>query len=413
MNAHRNILSQQQIEQASPAELLNLLCPVFPLLNELADTPQDAEWHSEGNVRIHTEMVIAEMKELLAVHPISKTLSDEQRLGMLLGAALHDIGKCLTTRESEIDGCIRISSPRHATRGRSYVAPRLPGLQFSSTTNNTALSIVGHHHDPRKMLSRSQGRSRFWRFARTADTQQIYLFEIADNKGRINRNGPAEAFEMLELFRISCEDYGVWGISNPYADWEKLISNELSQHGRDQVDYVLCQARRWHEAKEISTPHEALARSYEHRNGFAELVLTCGPSGAGKSEWIKQHLPDHTLISLDSLREEITGRRDQMKHEGQVLQLAKQRLRESLRKKERIVWDATNLRESGRTALIGLGHDYHAKTKIVAFATPPDELHRRNKKRKHGIPSAVIDRQLSRLEWPYAWEAHSVVTATT
>lgn len=77
---------------------------------------------------------------------------------------------------------------------------------------------------------------------------------------------------------------------------------------------------------------------------------------------------------------------------------------------ESVVWDATNLRESGRTALIGLGHDYNARTRIVAFATPPPELQRRNRSRNHSIPSAVLDRQLEKFEWPFAWEAHRVET---
>ncbi len=93
-----------------------------------------------------------------------------------------------------------------------------------------------------------------------------------------------------------------------------------------------------------------------------------------------------------------------------MLQLAKARLRESLRAKENVAWDATGLREDGRAMVLGLGHAYHAHTRIVAFASPPETLHRRNRERPHMIPSKVIDRQLDRLQWPNGWEAHEIVT---
>ena len=86
------------------------------------------------------------------------------------------------------------------------------------------------------------------------------------------------------------------------------------------------------------------------------------------------------------------------------------RLREALRRREKIVWDATCLRTDGRAMILGLGHDYHALTTIVAFATPPEVLLRRNQKRKHQIPSAVIEKQLANMEWPNPWEAHRLVT---
>ena len=51
---------------------------------------------------------------------------------------------------------------------------------------------------------------KFWRFGRMADARLIYLFEIADNLGRINRNGPKEALDLIELFRMACEEHEVW-----------------------------------------------------------------------------------------------------------------------------------------------------------------------------------------------------------
>jgi response regulator RpfG family c-di-GMP phosphodiesterase len=84
----------------------------LPWLNQLETTPQDPEWHSEGNVAIHTDMVIKQV--------VREAGSEDEMLVVLThAAAFHDIGKVISTREVEIDDRIRIVSPRHAQLGRT------------------------------------------------------------------------------------------------------------------------------------------------------------------------------------------------------------------------------------------------------------------------------------------------------
>lgn len=397
-----------QGEQPAPAELLDALEPTFPLIGQLADTPQDPEWHAEGNVRIHTEMVIAEAYKLSAqLDPDSERVQ-----ALILSAALHDIGKALVTREEEINGKVRITSPRHAATGRSYAAPLLPLLGLPQLTNQRIMAGIGHHHDPRKMLTRDAKQSRYWRLSRVAEAKMIYLLELADTSGRINAGPDAHISETNELFKLAAEEAGIWETQNPYADWDATIAEQLANESAAALGYVRAAARRQFETGQIFTPEEAIAKTHPYRGNFAELVVMCAPSGSGKSQWIDQHLPEHSRISLDTIREELTGRRDRMNKEGQVMQLAKKRLREALAAKQKIVWDATSLRTDGRSIILGLGHDYHALTTIVAFATPPALLFQRNKKRKHQIPTAVIERQLANMEWPNAYEAHHFITVT-
>ncbi|TBT52044.1 hypothetical protein D5E78_09745 [Vibrio parahaemolyticus] len=45
--------------------VLNNHLQEFPLLAEFESTVQDSRWHSEGNVKIHTDLVIQEMKKLI------------------------------------------------------------------------------------------------------------------------------------------------------------------------------------------------------------------------------------------------------------------------------------------------------------------------------------------------------------
>ncbi len=247
-------------------------------------------------------------------------------------------------------------------------------------------------------------------FSRLAEAKFIYLLELADTCGRINASAEVDVSETNELFRLASEEFGIWDVENAFEEWDRRIYTQLSGEPQASIEYTQAQARRQFENGEIFTPEEAVAKTHGHRGNFAELVVTCAPSGSGKSTWIERNFPGHTRISLDAIREELTGRRDRLTKEGQVIQLAKKRLRESLAAKEKVVWDATSLRLDGRSAILGLGHDYHALTTIVAFATPPEILFNRNKSRAHPVPNSVIDKQLDGLEWPTACEAHRVIT---
>ncbi|MEM1296175.1 MAG: AAA family ATPase [Verrucomicrobiota bacterium] len=390
-------------ERPDPAAVLDDLARIFPLIERMEETPQDPEWHAEGNVRIHVERVIAET--YLVLENEGADCNPNEQLTLILGAALHDIGKTLTTKEEERDGKLRIVSPFHTDRGRSYVAPRLPALGLTPEVAKNVLGIIGRHHAPKSLIKRDAPVSAYFRLARSLPPRLVYLIELADLRGR-EMDGPDDAFETLELFRLGAEEADAWETDDPYHEWRETIFGEVDENPQ----YVLDEAIRDFEAERIHHPHGAIARTYEWRKNHPEVVLTCAPSGSGKSTWIDRHCPDHERISLDEIREELTGDRLDQSRNGEVLQLAKQRLRQHLRDRKRIVWDATTIRRDGRSMVIDLAHDYHAATRIVAFATPPSVIAGRNRNRKHAVPKGIIERQFDRLQWPEVWEAHHVQT---
>ncbi len=386
----------------APDQLLNELSKVFPLIRQLKATPQEPEWHAEGDVRIHTECVIAEEYGVLEHEGADLGIDDQ--VVLILGAALHDIGKALTTREEEREGKLRIVSPHHTERGRSYLAPCLPVLGLKPEVAQGVLGLVGHHHAPKSLVKRDAPAAAYFRLARSVEVRLVYLMELADLRGR-EMAGPDDAFETLELFRLGAEEAEVWNLADPYAAWRDIIAAEV---GEGEVNYVVDSAIHAFEAGLIFTPQEAIARTYEWRSQHPEVVVACGPSGSGKSTWIEEHCPEYERISLDDIREEVTGKRHSQARNGEVMQRAKARLREHLRAKKRIVWDATSIRRDGRAMVVDLGHDYHAATKIVGFATPPELAKARNRQRARTIPTEVLERQYDRLQWPEVWEAHRI-----
>ncbi len=406
-----NLLDQiESGEEIAPKALLEALTELFPLIAEMESTPQDPEWHAEGNVRIHTERVIAETYGVLAHE--GEDLEGDVRTAMILGAALHDIGKTLTTREKEIDGRIRIVSPHHTERGRSYVAPRLAEIVPRQPLYDLILGIIGHHHAPKKLVARSSvPQSRFWRLSRAIPLRLIYLFELADLRGRdVAHGNDQEGFDYLELYRLAAEESGAWEAGDIYQDWRQRIAEQLNGADPEVVRYVTEAAIHQFEENQIFTPDEAIARTYERRDSPPHVLVTCAPSGSGKSTWVDRNCQGYERISLDEIREGLGKGRDDQSQNGKVLQAAKELLKTHLRARKRIVWDATSIRTDQRALVLDLARDYHASTRIVAFACPPKEILRRNRDRKAMIQSSVIEKQLDRLQWPEVWEAGSVET---
>jgi predicted kinase len=390
------------LQGASPSidQIVRDLGDRLPLLHELEATPQDPEWHAEGNVLIHTGMVLNEAYELLATE--LRDISPERRAALILGAALHDIAKPLTTREREIDGRVRVVSPRHEPRGRSYIALQLAGALPYSVLDQ-AMAMTGYHNAPKLLVVRNKSAGDYRRLSRLVDMELVYWLEVADMRGRecIDKE---EQLEHLEMFRLFASEYDCWQSSHENP-WTPEIREALSTYPAATLDLVMASALNDHEEGKISTPEEAIARSYSYRDEYPELVVTVGLSGSGKTTWIGKQLGDHQVISLDEIRSSLSRREDQQNN-SKVLRMAREELREHLRAKKRVVWDATSLRTDFRRAIVDLAKDYRALVTIVAFHCSQEELARRNKTRPNPVPSAARLKQLTSTQWPEISEAH-------
>ncbi|MFT4531888.1 MAG: hypothetical protein ACI81F_002714, partial [Thalassolituus oleivorans] len=89
-------------------ECVSVLRTVIPYLDLLKSTEQDPQWHAEGDVHIHTGMVLDELYTLLQRE--ASHIEGERRQALILGALLHDIAKPVCTRRREIMEIERVVS---------------------------------------------------------------------------------------------------------------------------------------------------------------------------------------------------------------------------------------------------------------------------------------------------------------
>lgn len=156
---------------------------LFPELQSLVGVPQEAEWHPEGDVDIHTMMVVDEARKLI------DDLDHARQLAVMLGALCHDLGKPPTTEF--IDGRTRSRGHDEAGVGPAVsLLDRLGIYTFDGfDVREQVIQLVRYHLLPGewyKSLQKGQpvGDGAFRRLARKVETELLYRVAKADSLGR-------------------------------------------------------------------------------------------------------------------------------------------------------------------------------------------------------------------------------------
>lgn len=118
----------------------------YPELFVLTQTPQDPEWHPEGNVWIHTMMALDRAAVIARKH--APPFSEEERLQILLGTLCHDLGKPMTTKPAPKAGIMHLRSLGHEAAGEEPTKKMLGRLRFSHQTCDATLKATQRHLQP-------------------------------------------------------------------------------------------------------------------------------------------------------------------------------------------------------------------------------------------------------------------------
>ena len=164
----------------------------------------------------------------------------------------------------------------------------------------------------------------------------------------------------------------------------------------------------------IFQAEEELAIAFGYRDS-STVTLMCGVAGAGKSSWIADEISgkDVVLIELDAIRETLSRSRADQRDNDAVLREGIARLKQALREKKDVIWDATNLRKDFRSRIIGTAVNYGAYTRIVSFMLPESKLRDRNLARAgNGVAVDVIEKMVTSFQRPEIGEAHELVVIT-
>ncbi len=159
---------------------LGVIRRLFPELEALAGCPQEPEWHPEGDVWIHTLMVVDEARTRI------DDLDHPRQVTVMLGALCHDAGKPPTT--AVIDG--RIRSMDHEQAGVAPATRLLDRLNVHTLdgydVRSQVLGIVAHHLKPLAFAKAMPpaGDGAFRRLALKVDLELLARVAESDCLGR-------------------------------------------------------------------------------------------------------------------------------------------------------------------------------------------------------------------------------------
>jgi tRNA nucleotidyltransferase (CCA-adding enzyme) len=159
---------------------LGVIDRLFPELKALVGCPQEPEWHPEGDVWIHTLMVIDQARRRI------DDLDRPRQIAVMLGAVCHDLGKPPTT--AFVDG--RIRSIDHEQAGIEPATALLDRLNIQTIggfdVRHHVLGIVAHHLKPHAFWKSPTpvGEGAFRRLAQKVDLELLARVAKSDCLGR-------------------------------------------------------------------------------------------------------------------------------------------------------------------------------------------------------------------------------------
>ena len=159
---------------------LGVIDQLFPELKALVGCPQEPEWHPEGDVWVHTLMVIDQARTRI------DDVERPRQIAIMLGAVCHDLGKPPTT--AFVDG--RIRSIDHEQAGVAPATAVLDRLNIHTIggfdVRKQVLGVTAHHLKPGMfgMSKTPVSDGAFRRLAQKVDLEILARVAKSDCMGR-------------------------------------------------------------------------------------------------------------------------------------------------------------------------------------------------------------------------------------
>jgi predicted kinase len=343
----------------------------------LEATPQDPYYHAEGNVWIHTRMVV---EALMRGEDFINGTADE-RFVLFYAALLHDIAKPATTVIDTDSG--RIGQPGHSKRGAidARILCWYAGVPFA--LREQLCRIITVHQVPFFAIAGNKnGQAAEFvirKLSHELDLRLLAAVAQADMEGR-SYEKMDDCLVDIELFRELARDEGCYGQPRPFADRHTRLS--YFRGAGIAPDFA------------------------HHQNPGSQVTVMSGLPASGKNHWVSANRAHMPVVSIDDAREELGLRHGA--NEGAAAHRAIDFAKEMLRKQEPFVWNTTHLSAQMRKKTLDLLFAYDAQVELVYLEQPPHIIFKRNTQRDTSLPNKSIERMLFKWEVALPTEAHFV-----
>lgn len=347
----------------------------FSWVADMKHVPQSKIHHAEGNVDIHTQMVL---DKLQYINDYS-LLTEQERELLWAATLLHDVEKRSTTVD---EGNGNITAAGHARKGEHTARTILyQDIETPFQIREQIASLVRYHGLPLWLLEKEKPQQKVVEASLRLNTNHLAILSEADVVGRICDDTKG-LIDNVQMFREYCKETNCWNKAREFASNHARYCYFNTENS--YIDYV---------------PFDDFK---------CQVTLLSGLPGMGKDYYIRSLNRDIPVISLDDIRRKYKINPTDSKRNGWVVQEAKEQARIYLRAGQDFVWNATNITQLMRKQLIDLFTSYGAYVKIVYIEKPYRVWRKQNRDRNYPLPENVLDRMLSKLEIPQQTEAHEI-----
>ncbi len=155
----------------------------FPELETMFDCKQEYEWHPEGDVWVHTLLVLDAAAEL-------RTGDPDEDIILMFAALCHDLGKPLVTDDTGD----KIRSPNHEPLGEAPTRRFLARLTREKDLVEDVVALVVHHLRPHSLHKGGAGPAAVRRLATKVPIERLVRHARADHYGRTTPDALARVF---------------------------------------------------------------------------------------------------------------------------------------------------------------------------------------------------------------------------
>ena len=159
---------------------LGVLEKIFPEIASLISVRQDPVWHPEGDVFVHTQVVVDKARELI------DDLEYPKQLTVMLAALAHDFGKPATTEFIEDHWRSRGHEEAGVPPTKSFLDKLNVHTVEGYDVRGQVIALVREHLKPGEFYKKREeiGDGAFRRLARRCEPDLLYRVAKADSLGR-------------------------------------------------------------------------------------------------------------------------------------------------------------------------------------------------------------------------------------
>ena len=356
----------------------------------LQRTPQNPQYHAEGNVYIHTHRVLEAFEEYRDNH----SLTADEEIVLYWACILHDIGKPFVTKWKEN----RWTAKGHEDAGVPHAREILLRQKEITTAQRIKiLNLVRWHHVPLNWMLNQIPFENFEALSTSVDIKQVGLFASFDIKGRDCQKKE----EILALGEKYCKEivpkieekngtleymnyqYGGFTLKHQNALWDA---------------FSIKNAHLW--SKLIRANHQDSEKS------VFQCIMPIGIPDTTKPEFLQSLYPDALYLSTKAWG--IDGLLPENEYEKQrIITTFQHHLSMYARKNRVVVLTGDHIYEETRKALVNIVKNLKGKLTYYFFDTLLEDSIARNLAQPNPLSEPEIRIAHKTLRYPHPWEAHS------